>query len=193
MNNNSSLARWCGYAGLIGIALSIASGLMGLMNPADAYSANPTDVFNYTTSVGRFVLVIEGLAGLVFTAAFFGYYLVAAGNGMLGKIANVLSVIGGLGWGIGFILGAFSGAESPLIYVSFLILPGWILLTVAALRAKQVSTLKAWVPVIIMVIVFAIEMGLPMNGIVDIVHQAVYGSISFVVLSQVGNLKLATA
>jgi hypothetical protein len=47
-NNNSSLARWCGIAGIVGIALGVVSGVLGLMNPASVY-APPPDIWNYVS------------------------------------------------------------------------------------------------------------------------------------------------
>jgi hypothetical protein len=77
--------------------------------------------------------------------------------------------------------------------VSYLLLPGLILLTVAALREKRVSKLQAWLPVGILVGIVVIEMAFPINGIIDMLHQAVYGAISFVVLSEVGKAQKLVA
>jgi hypothetical protein len=137
--------------------------------------------------MGKIVLLLEGGAILGFTASFIGFHLIGAvGNGALGKTATVLSAIGNLGAALGFMHSVFIGELSPITYVGFLLLPGFILLTVAALRTKRVSTLKAWMPVGILVGLMIIELGFPMNGITDMLHQAVYGALSFVVLSEVG-------
>lgn len=186
MNNNSSLARWCGIAGIVGIALGVVTGVLGLMNPASVY-APPPGLWNYTTTMGKIVVFLEGVAALGFTASFFGFYLIGAvGNGALGKTATGLSVIGNLGGALGFMHSAFINDLSPITYVSYLALPGLILMTVAALRTKRVSTVKALMPLGILVGILVIELGFPINGVVDMIHQAVYGALSFVVLSEVG-------
>ncbi|RLT39527.1 MAG: hypothetical protein DWI57_10110 [Chloroflexi bacterium] len=186
LNNNSSLARWCGIAGIVGIALGVVTGVLGLMNPASVY-APPPGLWNYTATLGKIVLFLEGVAILGFTASFIGFHLIGAvGNGALGKTATVLSVIGNLGAALGFMHSAFIGELSPITNVGYLLLPGLILMTVAALRTKRVSTLKAWMPLGILIGLMIIELGLPMSGITDMIHQAVYGALSFVVLSEVG-------
>ncbi len=193
MNNNSSLARWCGIAGIAGIALGIVTGVLGLMDPASVYAPQP-DVFNFATTVGKIVAILEGVGILGFTASFIGFYLIGAvGNGMLGKIATVLTAIGMLGWALGFIHAAFISAASPITNVSYLLLPGWILLTVAALRVKRVSTLIALMPLGMLIAILVLELGIPINGIVDMIHQAVVGALSFVVLSEVGKAQSGMA
>ncbi len=184
MSNNNSLARWCGIAGVVGIALGVVTGVLGLMNPASVY-APPPDLWNYTTTMGKVVLFIEGIGILGFTASFIGFHLIGAvGNGALGKTATVITAIGNLGAALGFIHSAFINEMSPIAYLGFLLLPGLILLTVAALRTKQVSTLKAWTPVGILVGIMVIELVFPISGVADMIHQAIYGAVSFVVLSE---------
>lgn len=188
MNNNSSLARLCGYAGVAGIVLGVVTGIMGLMDPANVYASTPF-IFNVTTTSGKIVAILEGLGILGFTASFIGFYLVGAvGNGMLGKVATWITAIGNLGAALGFIHSAMIGSMSPLFTLSYLSLLGYVLLTVAALQAKRVSVLKAWMPVIILAGILLIELFIPINGFVDMIHQAVYGAISFVVLSEAGKL-----
>ncbi len=185
-NNNYSLARWCGIAGIVGIVLGVVSGVLGLMNPASVYSP-PPGLWNYTTTMGKVVLLLEGVGILGFTASFIGFHLIGAvGNGALGKTATVITAIGNLGSALGFIHSAFINEMSPITNVGFLLLPGFILLTVAALRVKQVSMLKAWTPVGILVGIMVVELGFPMSGVTGMIHQAVYGAVSFVVLSEVG-------
>ncbi len=186
MNNNSSLARWCGMAGLGAIVLGVVTGVIGLVNPADVYAPPPT-IWNYTATLGKIVIIIEGIGIFGITASFIGYHLIGAvGNGALGKTATVLSAIGNLASAFGFIHSAFIGELSPIINLSYLSLPGYILLTLAALRVKRVSTVQALLPVGIAIGLMAIEFALPSNGIVDMVHQLVWAALTFVVLSETG-------
>ena len=186
--NNYTLARLFGIAGLIGIALGVVTGVWGLMDPASIYAPQP-GIWNYTTTEGKTVLILEGVAVLGFTASFIGFYLIGAvGNGALGRAATVITAIGNLFAAIGLIHSAFINQLSPLVYVGLLALLGYILLTVAALRTKRVSTLKALMPLVILIGIMVIELGFPISGIADMIHQAVYGSLSFVVLSEVGKV-----
>jgi hypothetical protein len=184
MKGNNVLARSCGLAGIVGIGIGILTGVLGLTNPGDIY-APPPEAYNYATQLGRIVAALHGIMVLGFTAAFHGYYLIgAAGWGVLGRTANALSIVGNLGAAIGFFHAALTGAASPITMLGFLILPGWLLLTVAALRTKQVSTLQALWPVITLVVLTVLEMAFPINWISAMLHQVVYGSISIVVLSR---------
>lgn len=186
MERNHSLARWCGIAGIAGIGIGIIAGVLGLINPSAIY-APPPDAYQYATQLGRIVAILNGVMVLGFTAAFLGYHLIGAvGRGALGTIASGLSALGNLGVALGFFHAALIGAASPLTMLGFLILPGWALLTVAALRVKQVSTLHALWPLITLVLLTVIEMAIPINGVTAMLHQIVYGSIGFVVLSNLG-------
>ncbi len=184
MLNNKSLARWCALAGFAGIVLGIIGGIIGLMNPAAVYAVGETP-FNFTTSLGKTMALIYGLCYLGFTASFLGYYLVgAAGDGLLGKVGTVITAIGNAGGAVGFFLSAITGSYSPVTYIAFILLIGFPLLTIAALRAKKVSALKAWAPVLVMIGITILEMGFSINGFVDMAHQFVYGAISFVVWNE---------
>jgi hypothetical protein len=121
---------------------------------------------------------------LAFTVAFLGYHLIGAvGSGLLGKTATTQSALGNLGVALGFFHAALIGADSSLTMLGFLILPGWMLLTIAALRTKLVSTLHALWPLGTLIVLTVIELGFPISGLSAIIHQVVYGSISFVVLT----------
>lgn len=184
--NNLSLARWCGYAGIAGIVLGVVTGIMGLMDPANVYTSG-LSVFNFTTMPGKIVAILGGVGTLGFTASFIGFYLIGAvGNGVLGKVATWITAIGNIGAALGFIHSALIGSLSPIINLSYLVLLGLILLTVAALQVKRVSTFKAWMPVITLAGILIIELFIPINGFVDMLHQAVYGAMGFVVLSELG-------
>lgn len=183
MNSSSSLARWCAMAGIVGIVLGIVAGILGLIDPASVY-APLTTVYNYASSLGKVVAVLDGIAVLGFTASFIGYHLIgAAGDGPLSKIATGLSAIGNAGTALAFFHAAMIGDASPLLSIGYLLLPGWLLLTVAALRAKRVSTIQALWPLGILIVLTAIEIAIPISGVSVIIHQAAYGSLSFVVLN----------
>lgn len=183
MEHSPSLARWCGIAGIAGIGIGIIAGVLGLINPSAIY-APPPGAYTYATQLGRIVAILHGVMVLGFTAAFLGYHLIGAvGRGTLGMIASGLSALGNLGVALGFFHAALIGAASPLTMLGFLILPGWVLLTVAALRVRQVAALHALWPLITLVLLTVLEMAIPINGVTAILHQIVYGSIGFVVLS----------
>lgn len=186
MQTNPSLARWCAYLGIVGIGIGILVGILGLMHPSEIYGA-PPDTYLYVTPAAKTVARLNGLMLLCFTAAFLGYsYTGAVGHGALGMIATWLSLIGNLGTALSFFHAARIEAQSPLFSLGFLLLPGWILLTVAALRNGQVSRLEAWWPVVILIGLMAIEYGIGANGISVMVHDALYGSIAFITLAILG-------
>lgn len=188
MERNPSLARWCGIAGIVGIGIGIIAGALGLINPSAVY-APPLEAYNYATQLGRIVAILHGAMVLGFSAAFLGYHLIGAvGSGVLGKIASGLSALGNLGVALGFFHAALIGAASPLTMLGFLILPGWVLLTVAALRMKQASTLHALWPLLTLILLTVLEVAIPINGVTAMLHQIVYGSIGFVVLSNLGRI-----
>ncbi len=188
MGNNIVIARRASIAGFVGIALGVVAGQVGLFEPDSVYGSG-SEAYIYSTQPGKIVAWLNGVMVLCFAAAFIGYHLVGAvGNGRLGKVATILSAVGNIGVAIAFFHGALSGEESPLNGFGFLILPGWILLTVAALRVKRVSTLHAFWPLGTLIVLSVIEFAIPINAMTAIAHQVVYGSISFVVWA---NLKVA--
>lgn len=181
MTGNTSLARWCGIAGIAGMAVGVLSGVIGLINP-DAYVPAP-DVYAYSTSLGKLVALLVGVAVAGFTLAYLGFYFVGAvGDGLLGRVATILSAIGTGGTAIGLFHGTLVGAASPLVYLGYFALPGYILLTVAALQVKRVSTVAALVPLATMIAIAVIEFGLPNTGIFHILHEIAWGALSIVVL-----------
>ena len=183
MKTNLSLARWCAYLGIVGIGIGVLVGVLGLIYPTQIYGA-PPDTYLYITPVAKSVALLNGIMMLCFTAAFLGYsYTGAVGHGLLGISATWLSLLGNLGTTLSFFHAAQTGAQSPLFNLGFLLLPGWILLTVAALRTRQASTLQAWWPVVILIALMAIELGVGANGLSVIVHDALYGSIAFITLA----------
>lgn len=175
-------ARWCAVAGLFGILLGLVVGAVALMRPE--LTLDPAGGYSYASTPARVVAALNGVMVLGFTAAFFGYYLIGAvGDGLLGKVATVLTLVGNLGPALGFFHSALTGEASPLTMLGFLTLPGYLLLTVAALRVKSVSLLYALWPLAVLVILAVLEMGIAMNGFTIMLHQLFYGSIAFVVLA----------
>lgn len=181
MRRGNEYASWGIMAGIIGIGLGVVAGILGLLDPISIYAPGPQP-YNFASQSGRTVAILLGLMLLCFTAAFLSYHLIgAAGDGLLGKTATVLSALGNLGVALSFFHAALIGASSPLFWLGFLSLPGWALLTVAALREKRVSVLSALWPLGTLIALSVIELGLGTGGLWPVVHHALYGSISFVV------------
>lgn len=192
MESNASLARWCSLAGIIGIGIGIVLGILGLADP-EILIGGP-QVYNFGTQLGRIASILNGIAALGFAATFVGFYLIGAvGNGPLGKAATWLSVVGVTGSALSYLHGAMIGVASPLWVLGWLLVLGWPLLTVAALLERRVSTLYALWPLGMVIAIGVVELAIPLNGVTVMIHDAIFGSVSLIILPYLGKPEVRRA